>query len=75
MKLVEVCPFFVLKNKKTGQIYKDVWISPKYGFLVMNDNDAMAEIADIGDNEDWEWYMNIAEDIGEELYSMKDLRR
>lgn len=72
MKLRKVKPFFVLKNKRTGEIYKDVWIAPKHGFLVLNDNDAMAEIADIGENEDWEWYICEA-DLGKQV-SMKEAR-
>lgn len=57
-KLHKISPFFVLKNKKTGEIFKDVSIFPRYGFLVMNDNDAMTEISDCGDDEDWEWYVD-----------------
>lgn len=57
-KLIKISPSFVLKNKVTGQIYKDVRVSPHYGFLVLNDNDAMGEIAICGEDEDWEWYID-----------------
>lgn len=73
MKLRKIKPFFVLKNKKTGEIYKDVWIVPEYGFLVMNDNDAMTEIADIGENKDWEWYINET-DVEKTTKTMKEVR-
>lgn len=62
MSLIKIKPFFVLKNKKTGKTYKDVWVSPHYGFLVLNDNDAMEEIADYGEDNDWEWFLEI-EDV------------
>lgn len=73
MKLRKIKPFFVLKNKKTGEIYKDVRIAPEYGFLVMNDNDAMVEIADKGESKDWEWYINET-DMGKRTLSMKEMR-
>ena len=57
-KLHKISPFFVLKNRKTGEIYKEVSIFPRYGFLVMNDNDALEELCDCGDDEDWEWFVD-----------------
>ena len=72
MRLRKCKPCFVLKNKKTGEIYKYVGIYPEYGFLVMNDNDAMVEIADTGKNKDWEWYINEV-DLGKQV-SMKEIR-
>ena len=73
-KLQKISPFFVLKNKKTGAIFKDVSIFPRYGFLVMNDNDAMTEISDCGDDEDWEWYIDEI-DFHNVTTNLNELRR
>lgn len=54
----KIKPYFKLHNKKTGRWYNDVVIYPRYSFLVMNDNDAMTEISDTGEDEDWDWYLD-----------------
>lgn len=66
MKKIE--PYFRLYNKKTNRWYNDIGIYPRYNFLVLNDNDAMAEIADSGENEDWNWYLDEDEIDIDDLY-------
>lgn len=63
-------PFLIAKNKKTGEVYEDIQIYPKHGFLVMNDNDAMTEIGDT--DADYEWY--VCEDDLEEPITKKELK-
>lgn len=64
----KIDPYFKLYNKKTDLWYNEVGIYPGYGFLVMNDNDAMSEISDCGDNDDWEWFLDEGEIDIEDLY-------
>ncbi len=64
----KISPFFKLHNKKTGKWYNDIGIYPRYNWLVMNDNDAMCEISDSGENEDWDWYLDEEETDIEDLY-------
>lgn len=64
----KIKPFFKLHNKKTNRWYNDIGIYPRYNFLVMNDNDAMGEIADVGDDEDWDWYLDEGETDIKDLY-------
>lgn len=64
----KISPHFRLHNKKTGKWYNDIGIYPRYNWLVMNDNDAMCELADSGENEDWNWYLDEDEINLEDLY-------
>lgn len=63
-----ISPFFRLYNKKTKKWYNDIGIYPRYNWLVMNDNDAMSEISDSGENEDWDWYLDEDETDIKDLY-------
>lgn len=63
----KISPYFKLYNKKTKRWYNDIGIYPRYNWLVMNDNDAMCEMTDSGENEDWDWYLD------EEEIDIKDL--
>lgn len=64
----KIKPYFRLHNKKTGKWFNDIGIYPRYNWLIMNDNDAMAEISDCGEDEDWDWYLDEEEIDIEDLY-------